>query len=32
MATLELDLAEEAVAARVRKGRRLGMLFWAAII
>ena len=32
MATLELDLAEEAVAARVRKSRRLGMLFWAAII
>ena len=32
MATLELDLAEEAVATRVRKGRRLGMLFWAAII
>jgi peptide/nickel transport system permease protein len=30
MATLELDLAEEAVAAPVRKGRRLGMLFWAA--
>jgi len=32
MATLELDLAEEAVAARVRKSRRLGMLFWSAII
>jgi peptide/nickel transport system permease protein len=32
MATLELDLAEEAVATRVRKSRRLGMLFWAAII
>jgi peptide/nickel transport system permease protein len=31
MATLELDLAEEAVAAPARKGRRLGMLFWAAI-
>ena len=31
MATLELDLAEEAVSAPARKGRRLGMLFWAAI-
>jgi peptide/nickel transport system permease protein len=31
MATLELDLAEEAVAAPANKGRRLGMLFWAAI-
>src|SRR4051794_6055662 len=31
MATLELDLAEEAVSAPTRKGRRLGMLFWAAI-
>lgn len=31
MATLELDLAEEAASAPVRKGRRLGMLFWAAI-
>src|SRR5438876_295981 len=31
MATLELDLAEEAVASPARKGRRLGMLFWAAI-
>src|SRR5438128_1597850 len=31
MATLELDLAEEAVTAPVRKGRRLGLLFWAAI-
>ena len=30
MATLELELAEEAVAAPV-KGRRLGWLFWAAI-
>ena len=31
MATLELDLAEEAVAAPTRRDRRLGMLFWAAI-
>jgi peptide/nickel transport system permease protein len=31
MATLELELAEEAVSAPARKGRRLGMLFWAAI-
>jgi peptide/nickel transport system permease protein len=31
MATLELDLAGEAVAAPVRKGRGLGMLFWGAI-
>jgi peptide/nickel transport system permease protein len=31
MATLELDLAEEAVAAPTRKGGRLGLLFWAAI-
>ena len=31
MATLELDLAEEAVTAPVRKGRRFGMLFWASI-
>lgn len=31
MATLELDLAEEAVSAPARKGRRLGMLFWTAI-
>ena len=31
MATLELDLAEEAVSAPTRKGRRLGILFWAAI-
>lgn len=31
MATLELDLAEEAVSASARKGSRLGMLFWAAI-
>jgi peptide/nickel transport system permease protein len=32
MATLELDLAEEAVSAPARKGRRLGILFWAAIV
>jgi peptide/nickel transport system permease protein len=32
MATLELDLAEEAVVAPLRKGRRLGVLFWAAIV
>ena len=31
MATLELDLAEEAVSAPAHKGRRLGILFWAAI-
>ena len=31
MATLELDLAEEAVSQPARKGRRLGWLFWAAI-
>ncbi|QHO74919.1 ABC transporter permease [Bradyrhizobium sp. CCBAU 051011] len=31
MATLELDVAEEAVSQPVRKGRRLGVLFWAAI-
>jgi len=31
MATLELDLAEEAASAPARKGRRLGILFWAAI-
>ena len=31
MATLELDLAEEATSAPARKGRRLGVLFWAAI-
>jgi peptide/nickel transport system permease protein len=31
MATLEIDVAEEAVTQPVRKGRRLGMLFWAAI-
>jgi len=32
MATLELDLAEETVSAPKRKGRRLGILFWAAIV
>ena len=32
MATLELDLAEEAVSQPARKGRRLGILFWAAIV
>jgi peptide/nickel transport system permease protein len=32
MATLDLDLAEEAVASTTRKGRRLGMLFWVAIV
>src|SRR5690349_15353826 len=32
MATLELDLAEEAVSLPAKKGRRLGMLFWAAIV
>ena len=31
MATLELEVAEEAVTQPVRKGRRLGMLFWAAV-
>ena len=31
MATLELEVAEEAVSQPVRKGRRLGMLFWAAV-
>ena len=31
MATLELEVAEEAVSQPARKGRRLGMLFWAAI-
>src|SRR5215468_11163795 len=31
MATLELDLAEEAVSAPAKKGKRLGVLFWAAI-
>lgn len=31
MATLELDAAEEAVSQPARKGRRLGILFWAAI-
>jgi peptide/nickel transport system permease protein len=31
MATLELEIAEEAVTQPARKGRRLGMLFWAAI-
>ncbi|WP_065756621.1 ABC transporter permease [Bradyrhizobium paxllaeri] len=31
MATLELDVAEEAVSQPARKGRRLGVLFWAAI-
>ena len=32
MATLELDLAEEAVSAPAKKGKRLGILFWAAIV
>src|SRR5947208_15051383 len=32
MATLDLDLAEEAVVAPLRKGGRLGVLFWAAIV
>jgi len=32
MATLELDIAEEAVSLPARKGRRLGILFWAAIV
>jgi peptide/nickel transport system permease protein len=31
MATLELEIAEEAVSQPARKGRRLGMLFWLAI-
>jgi peptide/nickel transport system permease protein len=31
MATLELEVAEEAVTQPARKRRRLGMLFWAAI-
>jgi peptide/nickel transport system permease protein len=31
MATLELEVAEEAVTAPVHKGRRLGMLFWLAV-
>jgi peptide/nickel transport system permease protein len=31
MATLELDVAEEAVTQPARRGRRLGVLFWAAI-
>jgi peptide/nickel transport system permease protein len=31
MATLELDLAEEATSAPARKARRLGVLFWAAV-
>lgn len=31
MATLELDIAEEAVSPPARKGKRLGILFWAAI-
>jgi peptide/nickel transport system permease protein len=31
MATLELEVAEEAVTQPARKGRRLGVLFWAAI-
>ncbi|WP_028347349.1 ABC transporter permease [Bradyrhizobium murdochi] len=31
MATLELEVAEEAVTQPVHKGRRLGMLFWTAI-
>src|SRR4029450_10058486 len=32
MATLELEVAEEAVSQPARKGRKLGMLFWAAIV
>ena len=32
MATLELDLAEEAVSQPAKKGKRLGLLFWAAIV
>jgi peptide/nickel transport system permease protein len=31
MATLELEVAEEAVTQPARRGRRLGLLFWAAI-
>jgi peptide/nickel transport system permease protein len=31
MATLEIDVAEEAITRPARKGRKLGMLFWAAI-
>ena len=31
MATLELGIDEEAVAAPARRGRRLGLLFWVAI-
>lgn len=31
MATLELDIDEQVVAAPIRKTRRLGLLFWAAI-
>jgi len=31
MATLELDIAEEAVTQPARKGRKLGVLFWTAI-
>lgn len=31
MATLELEIAEEAVTQPARKGGRLGLLFWAAI-
>jgi peptide/nickel transport system permease protein len=31
MATLEIDVAEEAVTQPARKDRKLGMLFWAAI-
>lgn len=31
MATLEIDVAEEAITQPARKGRKLGMLFWAAI-
>ena len=31
MATLEIEVAEEAVTRPARKGRRLGMLFWMAI-
>src|SRR6476620_827811 len=31
MATLELEIAEEAVSQPARKGRRLGTLFWLAI-
>ena len=31
MATLELEVAEEAVTQPARKGRRFGMLFWVAI-